>query len=173
MRRRRRPVAWLLGTALAAAATVLLLTGGGGGGGGDLPRPAPPLAGSDLGGQRHDLRDLRGSVVLVTAWASWCDPCRDEVPVLDEAVHRYGGDGLEVLGLNVQDRPEHARAFVEAEQPRFSSVVDHDGTRAVEWGLRGLPETFLVDRDGLVVAHRFGAVTREWVEDVVRPVVEQ
>jgi DsbE subfamily thiol:disulfide oxidoreductase len=134
-------------------------------------RTAPALTGTDLDGRRHDLRDLRGSIVLVTTWASWCAPCREEVPVLAAAADRYGHRDVRVLGLNTQDTPERARAFVAAEGVPFPSVVDADGTISVEWGVRGLPETFLVDREGRVAAHRIGAVTTEWVDEVLEPLL--
>lgn len=163
---------WFVGgAAVVVCAAVLLVMGFAEGGPGSAARPAPPLSGRDLEGRHHDLRELRGSVVLVTAWASWCEPCREEVPVLSAALARYGDDGLEVLGMNVQDRRAKALAFVAAERPGFASVVDHEGNAAVDWGLRGVPETFVVDRDGRLVAHRFGAVTQEWVADVVVPVL--
>lgn len=139
-----------------------------------LPRPAPELAGPGLHGEALDLDELRGSVVVVPAWASWCAPCEEEVPVLEQALDRLGPDGLVVLGMNVHDRPRSARAFTGPDgPPGYPSVLDEDGRFAVEWGLRGVPETFVVDRDGDVVAHHLGAVTAEWVESTVAPVVAQ
>jgi DsbE subfamily thiol:disulfide oxidoreductase len=132
---------------------------------------APPLAGTDFAGEAWDVENLAGSVVLVTMWASWCAPCREEVPVLDRAQELHAARGLVVLGVNTQDSADAAQGFLAAEQPAFPSVVDPDGTIAVEWGVRGLPESFLVDRSGKVVARRTGPVDDAWITEVVVPVV--
>ncbi|MFC8923069.1 cytochrome c-type biogenesis CcmF C-terminal domain-containing protein [Cellulosimicrobium sp. NPDC057127] len=133
----------------------------------EAPEPAPPLAGPDLDGVARDLADLEGSVVLVPAWASWCGPCVDEMPLIADAAARHEDDGLVVLGLNVRDLPGNARAFAERHDVPFPSVSDLDGTTAVGWGLRGLPMTYLVDREGRLVETRVGPVDEAWLEDVV------
>lgn len=137
------------------------------------PYPAPSLNGSDLEGRQWNLEEHRGAVVLVSVWASWCGPCRDEVPVLSDIDTRYGPEDLQVLGLIFRDNPDAARQFIEEEHPTFPSVVDPKGTIAVEWGVTALPQSFLVDRSGTVVARHFGAVTQEWIDDVVIPQVSQ
>ncbi|MBO0609032.1 cytochrome c-type biogenesis CcmF C-terminal domain-containing protein [Myceligenerans salitolerans] len=139
----------------------------------DEPSPAPPLAGEGLDGGRYDVADLRGSVVLVAAWASWCAPCRDELPLLEDAAQRHEDDGLEVLGINVRDLPGPARRFAAEHDVSFPSVVDRRGTLSVAWGLRGLPATYLVDRDGNLVARHPGPVTEEWIDTVVVPEVRR
>ncbi|GAA4431265.1 hypothetical protein GCM10023169_35620 [Georgenia halophila] len=135
--------------------------------------PAPELAGPGLAGGRHDLADLRGSVVIVNVWASWCAPCRKEVPVLERASEELGPEGLEVLGLNARDLPDAASTFVEDLGVSYPSIVDPEGTKAVEWGVVGMPETFLVDREGNIVDRHFGEVTQEWVQEVVVPEVRR
>ncbi|MBE1874881.1 cytochrome c-type biogenesis CcmF C-terminal domain-containing protein [Myceligenerans pegani] len=137
------------------------------------PAPAPPLAGEGLDGDRYDVADLRGSVVLVAAWASWCAPCHDEMPLLEDAAQRYEDDGLEVLGINVRDLPGPARRFTAEHDVSFPSVVDPRGTMSVAWGLRGLPATYLVDRDGNLVARHPGPATQEWIDTVVLPEVRR
>lgn len=131
------------------------------------PLPAPPLSGEDLDGQAQDLAALEGSVVIVPVWASWCGPCRDEVPVLQDALTRWGEEGLEVLGINMRDRDDSARAFLDEHGGDYPSVVDPRGTVAVGWGVTTLPVTFLVDREGQVVARHPGVVTDAWLDEVV------
>ena len=130
------------------------------------PLPAPPLSGADLAGQARDLSGLDGSVVIVPVWASWCGPCRDEVPLLEEALERWDEE-LEVLGINMRDRDDSARRFLEEHGGSYPSVVDPRGTVAVGWGVTTLPVTFLVDRQGQVVARHTGVVTREWLDEIV------
>lgn len=137
------------------------------------PQPAPVLSGPDLEAQPRDLADLKGKVVVVNAWASWCEPCRKEMPVLDEAEATLGSEGLAVMGLNVRDRPESAQRLVQETGVDFPSIVDADGKQAVEWGIWGLPQTYLVDRDGNVVAHQIGPVDEEWIQSTVSPLVTE
>lgn len=132
---------------------------------------APELAGEGLDGEYLDLAQMRGSVVIVAAWASWCTVCRAEMPVFARAQETYGADGLALLGLNMQDRLEPARDALAQEEVDLPSIHDADGTLAVHWGVRGLPTTFLIDRDGAVVDVQHGQVTQEWIDDVVEPVV--
>ncbi|GAA4725065.1 cytochrome c-type biogenesis protein CcmF [Promicromonospora umidemergens] len=137
----------------------------------DAPGPAPPLAGEGLDGHEYDVADLRGSVVLVAAWASWCAPCRDEMPVLVDAQEELADAGLEVLGINVRDLPDPARRFVAEHDLSFPSIMDQQGTMSVAWGLRGVPATYLVDREGRLVEQHPGPVTQEWIDTVVEPEV--
>ncbi|MEU4362630.1 cytochrome c-type biogenesis CcmF C-terminal domain-containing protein [Promicromonospora sp. NPDC023987] len=139
----------------------------------DEPGLAPPLAGEGLDGQEYDVAELRGSVVLVTAWASWCAPCRDEMPVLVDAHEELADSGLEVLGINVRDLRDPARQFVSEQGLSFPSIVDQQGTKSVAWGLRGVPATYLVDREGRLVEQHPGPVTQEWIDTVVEPEVRR
>jgi cytochrome c biogenesis protein CcmG/thiol:disulfide interchange protein DsbE len=133
--------------------------------------PAPPLRGQGLGRDRHDLARLRGKVVVVNVWASWCPPCREELPLLIDTAERY--DDLELLGLNSNDRPEAARSFLATiGASAMANVSDPDGSHAVEWGARGVPETFVVNRRGKVVARHSGEVTPDWLASAVLPLVQ-
>lgn len=135
------------------------------------PQPAAPLAGTDLEGQPLGLEHFDGDVVVVTMWASWCGPCRDEVPVLNSALDRWKDDGLAVLGVNFRDIPEAATQFVDTEGARFPSIADPDGSLGVSWGVRALPQSFVVDRDGTIATRLAGPVTDQWIESDVVPVV--
>lgn len=133
---------------------------------------APDLAGETLNGQPFDLAEHRDKVVVVNFWASWCPPCREEIPVLQAAQQRLGDQGLQVVGVNSQDTDADARAFLdEVGGTPFPNVVDHDGNHAVDWGVFGLPETYVVDRDGVVRAKLTGALTAEWVQQEVVPLL--
>ena len=139
----------------------------------DEPGPAPPLAGEGLDGQEYDVAELRGSFVLVTAWASWCAPCSDEMPVVVDAHEELADSGLEVLGINVRDLRDPARRFASEHELSFPSIVDQQGTMSVAWGLRGVPATYLVDREGRLVEQHPGPVTQEWIDTVVEPQVRR
>lgn len=134
---------------------------------------AAPLAGVSLSGEAFDLDDLRGQVVLVTVWASWCGPCREEVPVLNEALDSFADEEFRIVGLNFRDHPDAAQRFVEQESPAFPSIRDVDGRIGVGWGVHGLPQSFLVDRGGKVVARHFGAVEDSWITEIVAPEIRR
>jgi cytochrome c biogenesis protein CcmG/thiol:disulfide interchange protein DsbE len=130
--------------------------------------PAPPLRGRTLDGATFDLFTLRGKVVLVNVWASWCDPCRQELPALAGAQRRWSGQGLVVAGIDMRDNAESAhRLLAELGVTNLTSVADPQGTTAVSWGARGVPETFLVDRSGQVRWWAQGAVDGAWLEERV------
>lgn len=132
---------------------------------------APELTGQGLQGEYIDLAELRGSVVIVAAWASWCTTCRAEMPVFAEAQQTFADEGLELVGINMRDRPDPARAVLAEEGLDLPSVHDADGTISVHWGIRGLPTTFLIDRDGRVLDVHHGQVTWDWIDEVVQPAV--
>ncbi|MGR6320227.1 TlpA disulfide reductase family protein [Micromonospora soli] len=136
------------------------------------PAPAPALSGTTLDGGRFDLADARGHVVLVNVFASWCGPCRDELPLLVDAERRWSPQGLRLVGLNIRDGAEAVRSLLtETGATRLTVLPDPDGTRAVDWGVRGVPETFVIDRAGRIVDRQRGVVTREWLEQRVGPLL--
>lgn len=122
--------------------------------------PAPsrelPVLGSDA---RGSLDDYAGQVVVLNFWASWCDPCKDEAPVLEAAQKRLeaSGDGT-VLGVTYRDATSDSQDFMKRFGLTYPSLRDVDGKLAEDYGTRALPETFVVDRRGRVVAVARGTV---------------
>ena len=138
------------------------------------PSAAPALRGTGFDGQVVDLSDLRGNVVLVNIWASWCAPCRREMPLLASIARQQADGGLRVVGVNTNDRREAAQDFLAdiGGSGRVLHIYDPDGEHAVEWGSRGVPETFVVDARGRVVERHFGEVTQEWLQKSVLPLLD-
>lgn len=176
-RRRRWPWAALL-VAVAVAVAAVLSTGLGR----DpsvvdsvlLDRPAPPLAGPTLDGGTFNLEDHRGKVVLVNVWASWCAPCRDEYPLLRAAALDLSPLGLQIVGIDTLDRPDDAQAFLdELGGENFPNVLDPEGRLAIEWGTFGVPETFVVDRDGRLVTKQVGPLTSDWIARNLVPLLDE
>jgi peroxiredoxin len=132
---------------------------------------APALVLSELGGQTFDLSKLRGKVVLVNYWATWCAPCKKEMPVLNSFYRRYHEQGLEIIGISA-DHPEDF-----AKMRKMSSTlayptstldkISQDGFGAPE----GFPLTYVIDREG-VVRDRFIEVREQLLRDVVLPLLQ-
>ncbi|MEX2552159.1 MAG: TlpA disulfide reductase family protein [Actinomycetota bacterium] len=115
-------------------------------------QPAPDFELPLLSGGRLSSGQLKGRVVVFNFWASWCVPCREEAPALEAAWNKYRGDGLMLVGVNVQDSVEDAKAFVEEFGLTYPIVRDTDLKLWTRLGVRGLPETFFVDRGYRFVA---------------------
>jgi DsbE subfamily thiol:disulfide oxidoreductase len=121
-----------------------------------MDRPMPRLRGPTLDGGTADTRALRGSVAVVNVWAEWCGPCLEEMPALQRLHERYGDRGVTFLGINYRNDEDKARAFVEATGVTYPSLVDHAGAFADDLGFVGLPDTYVVDRDGTIRYAIFG-----------------
>ncbi|WP_405873231.1 TlpA family protein disulfide reductase [Streptomyces sp. NBC_00005] len=141
-------------------------------------RPAlPDLAGTSLDGDRIRLSDYRGKVVLINAWASWCPPCRAEVPELERIQKKWGGRGLRVLGLDNDGSRADGLAFQKEHHLQYPSLHDPAGKQILRLprGLvnrQGLPFTIVVDPTGKVAATRMGRVTQEQLAKVVVPLLK-
>jgi thiol-disulfide isomerase/thioredoxin len=118
------------------------------------------LAGDLLAGGSLDLADLRGSVVVVNVWGSWCGPCRREAPELQEASDRLAEDRVRFVGLNTRDQVEPARAFTDRFGIEFPSILDPDGRLQLAFSdtlpPAAIPSTLVLDREGRVAARIIG-----------------
>jgi cytochrome c biogenesis protein CcmG/thiol:disulfide interchange protein DsbE len=112
------------------------------------------------------LASLDGKPRIVNFWASWCGPCREEAPLLQQAADRYDGR-LVVLGVDYQDFTGDARKFVRRHGLTYPIVRDGNGGLLGRWGVTGAPESFFIDGDGKVVAHVPGAVTRATLDAAI------
>ena len=126
-----------------------------------LGRPAPAFDLATLDGGRLALADLRGSPVVVNFWASWCIPCREEAPLLTAVAEDHRDQGLRVVGIVYQDGAEQAQDFMRRYGQTYPGLLDPDGRTAIDYGVFGIPETFFIDRAGIVRARQIGAVTRD------------
>ena len=117
---------------------------------------APALARTSLAGQRVDLKALRGKVVLVNFWATWCGPCKVELPTFVQWQRQYGPQGLQVVAVSMDDSDAPVRRFVKTLRPGFPVVIG-DAKLGRAWGdVLGLPVTFLVSRDGRIASRSEG-----------------
>lgn len=134
--------------------------------------PVPELTVVDFPGEEgftvESLAD--GEVKLVNFWASWCAPCRAEHP----ALLAFAQEGIPIYGINYKDTPENARKFLdELGNPFTALVADESGRTGLDWGLYGVPETFVVDGDGVIVKRFAGPMTGAIPDKIIRPALEQ
>ena len=116
-------------------------------------------------------KDFAGAVTLVNVWASWCVPCHDEVPFLDQLAK---DKRIRLAGINYKDQAENARRFVGRYGNPFAAIgTDANGRTAIEWGVYGVPETFVVGRDGRIAYKLVGPITAENFETQVKPAIEK
>jgi cytochrome c biogenesis protein CcmG/thiol:disulfide interchange protein DsbE len=115
--------------------------------------------------------DFKGAVSLVNVWASWCVPCHDEAPLLMALTQ---DTRFRILGINYKDRPDNARRFIGRYGNPFAAVgADANGRAAIDWGVYGVPETFVVGRDGRIAYKLIGPITAENIQSTLKPQLEK
>jgi len=129
-----------------------------------------PVLGSDATGS---LADHAGKVVVLNVWASWCEPCKTEMPLLQKTHERIQDRGGLVLGIDMQDSTERALAFLEEEGIEFESLRDVDREYVREFGVNQYPETFVIDREGRITALKRGPIDQAWLDEHLEPVLEE
>jgi len=155
-----RFLAVLLALALPAAAQELKPWPGG---------AAPPLELSDLQGKKHRLADYRGKVVLVNFWATWCVPCRDEMPSIDRLRASLEGRPFAVLAVNLAEPESRIHKFLEAVPLRFPVLLDRDTKTTRAWQAKLLPATYIVGPDGAIRYRHLGEL--DWSKPQVREAI--
>ncbi|MEA2330710.1 MAG: cytochrome c biosis protein CcmG, thiol:disulfide interchange protein DsbE [Thermoleophilaceae bacterium] len=125
------------------------------------------------GGARQTLADYRGQVVVLNFWASWCDPCREESPLLQRWHERIANQDAVVLGVDVQDVDDDARKFIDEYRLTFPMLRDGSGDTRESFGILSLPETFVIDRQGRIAAVRRGPVDDQFMREQVQPLLEE
>ena len=114
--------------------------------------------------------DLKGKVTLVNVFASWCVPCRAEHPLLA----RLAAAGVDLYGIDYKDKPDDARRWLESLGDPYRRIgADQEGRVAIEWGVYGVPETFVVDRAGIIRYKQVGPLTADAIDDTILPLVRR
>jgi len=144
-----------------------------------IGRPAPSIDLPPVAGLERDgvpvpgltAAEFRGGVTLLNVWASWCVPCHDEAPLLMQIAD---DQRIRVIGINYKDKPDNARRFLgRYGNPFARNGADENGRAAIEWGVYGVPETFLIGRDGRIAYKLVGPITPQNLEAVLKPEIEK
>lgn len=141
---------------------------------GRIDKPVPafalgPIEGREQGLAAADLAD--GRPVLVNFFASWCVPCLAEHPLLMKMARE---EGVRIVGINYKDRPEDARRWLDRHGDPYTRIgADIDGRTGIEFGISGVPETFVVNGRGRILAQHIGVLTEEALEDRIRPLLKE
>ncbi len=120
-----------------------------------------------FGGRTLKLFDLRGKVVMVDFWASWCAPCRVEAPVLTRVYREFEGQDVEFIGVDVWDNVGDAEIFLLQEGQAYPNGSDANGTIAINYGVRGIPEKYFIDRAGILVKKLSGPLTETTLRNTI------
>jgi len=164
-RRVRLPGRWLVPAVLMLVVAALLVmaacapAAAPAGGMPAVDSPAPDFTLTDLDGSTVSLKDFRGQVVFLNFWATWCGPCRAEMPDIETLHRKYRDRGVIVLGVDLRETRETVRAFVEEGGYTWTFLLDTTGGVGTRYGVRGIPSSFFVDRQGVIRAVAVGTMT--------------
>ena len=133
-------------------------------------KPAPEFSLKDVNGQTVKLSDYRGKVVLLNFWATWCGPCKIEIPWFIEFQNKYGKDGLQVVGVSVDDTQAKLKPYVAQMKMNYLVLqgLDHDDLQDAYGPMFGIPVTVLISRDGKVCAKHTGLSSRDAFEKEIK-----
>ena len=145
-----------------------------------IGRPAPQTSLPPVAGLRAadgksmpgiEPADFKGAVTLVNVWASWCVPCHDEAPLLETLA---SDKRIRLVGINYKDQPDNARRFLGRYGNPFAAAgADQNGRASMEWGVYGVPETFIVGRDGTIAYKLVGPITAQNIDAALKPEIEK
>jgi peroxiredoxin len=131
---------------------------------------APDFVLGDTSGRLFALEDFQGQVVLVNFWATWCAPCRLEMPLLQDHFERYSDDEFIVLAINLQESKAQVADFIEEFSLTFPVLMDSDGAISEDYRIRGYPSTIVIDRQGVISAIHIGIITEGQLEEYLSEV---
>ena len=125
-------------------------------------KPATGFTLPTLDGTQVSLQSHRGKVVFLNFWATWCIPCREEMPAMEQLHQTFRSQGLTILAVNLKESPEQVKAFMDQYHLSFTVLLDHDGSVFRDYTVMGLPTTYLISREGMLLARGVGG--RDWTK---------
>ena len=131
----------------------------------EIGREAPDFTLKDLDGKSVRLKDLRGKVVFLNFWATWCPPCRAEMPDIEEVYQKYRDQDVVILGIDIQESAGKVRSFVEGGGYSWTMLLDSTGKIAGMYKVRAIPTSYFIDREGVIKAVSIGGMSRAAIEE--------
>ena len=127
-------------------------------------KPAPDFTLVDLEGNQISLSDFRGETVFVNFWATWCPPCRAEMPEIEAIYQEYKDKGVVVIGVDIQETKEEVLQYIQEGGYSWTFVLDTTGEVTTNYQITGIPSSFFIDREGIIRAMNIGAITKRAME---------
>ena len=138
----------------------------------DVGKPAPEFSLPDLEGNKIELSSMKGKVLILDFWATWCPPCKEEVPHLVRLQSKFRDQGLQIVGLSLdQGGAGKVKPFAEEYGVNYTMLIADDETAKAYGGVAMIPTTFVVDRSGIVVKRFVGYTTPEAFEEAILPLL--
>ncbi|MCU7940050.1 MAG: TlpA family protein disulfide reductase [gamma proteobacterium symbiont of Bathyaustriella thionipta] len=134
-------------------------------------QPAPGFSLLDMDGVKHQLSDYKGQPVIINFWATWCPPCRAEMPSMERAWNKIKDECIAMLAINVGEDEDTVFTFLGDYPANFTILLDQSGAVSEQWPVRGLPTTFIVSPDGQIVYRAIGG--REWDDEQLLDQIRQ
>ena len=134
-------------------------------------QPAPNFSLMSLSGEPVSLSDYSGQVVLVNMWATWCPPCKAEMPTIHEYYQTHRNDGFVVLAVNSQEKAANVNSFIQATGFTFPVLLDDQATVMDQYNVLGLPTSFIIGRDGTIQHTHTGQITEDQLEQYIDPLL--
>ena len=139
--------------------------------------PAPQFAKETLGGGKIDLSELRGKVVMLDFWSSWCEPCRREAPALAQVYREYQGANIEFIGVAIWDDPKDVMGHIQKFELTYPNLLDEKGEIAIDYGIVRIPEKFFIDARGNLARKLIGPtepeLLRKTLDELLAPSITQ
>jgi len=137
----------------------------------EVGRPAPEFAYPDSTGKIWRLSDLKGKVVFINFWATWCTTCESEMPYKEQLYEKMKGKPFQMLGILYRDDPANLPAYFKTHRVSMPTLISHDTEAARIYGISGVPETFIIDKDGIIREKIVGP--RDWGDEKTITMIER
>jgi peroxiredoxin len=132
---------------------------------------APDFSLTSLSGEPVKLSDYSGQVVLINMWATWCPPCKAEMPTIDQYYQAHRDDGFVVLAVNSQEKADSVNSFIQDSGFTFPVLLDDQATVMDQYNVLGLPTSFIISRDGTIQHTHTGQITKDQLEQYIDPLL--
>jgi len=137
-----------------------------------LARPAPLFSAKALDGTVIDISQMKGKVLMIDFWSSWCKPCESEAPILSRTFSKYPHEDIAFVGIAIWDKTDDVEEFLDKFDSTYPTVIDKTGVIAIRYGVIGIPEKYFIDRNGSIVAKYIGPINEDTLKQVLDSMIQ-